>query len=454
MDDSELIDAVSQDLFVYVLDGDLPSDDVAELIKPIDFPEQYAEYDRLVSLHFLLREQVETFVDELPDKIRAIKTETTTESSIQRGGINGRINWEATYQARATTSPNDTSIHVTESETEEYAIPENIVLKALLQLIETALGDINRYLNPDRTWVADSWVGQKQDRERFQTLVDRNIHLNRIPDLDPEEPTPRMISRAQQSRKQLYRTAGTLLADRRAYDTSTDALQSLLQETTITPAGSQTLFELFSLFRVLDALQSVGGPTIGTPTYHTLASGRTAAATFDGTRNLSVYYNQTPADPSIDFKSLPDDEPTTSRADAALRTATRVADAYFTDTNVSQHTNRPDVLVTSQPETDPAQSYLIVEVKHSTNKQTIRQGITEIVEYLSFLRRDDEYPFEQGTFGSGLNGLLVVQDLDDTDIEPATLASQSRDNLPVRIVQASDLKTVLPSLIRRTFLTP
>ncbi|QLG62212.1 hypothetical protein [Halorarum salinum] len=452
MDDSELIEAVSRDLFAYVLDGELPEDDIAELIKPADFPEQYADYDRLVSLHFLLRQKVQDFVESLPDDIRSIKTETTTEANVQREGVDGRINWESTYQARATTSPKDSGLHVIESQTEQYNIPENIVLKALVNLIDGAIGDVDRYLDSNRSWVTESWVGEERTRERFQTLVERNIHLQRIPSPTSNAPTPRMLTRAQQSRRELYRTAGSLLAERRAYDSSKSAIQSLLQETTITPSGSQTLFELFTLFRVLDGLRNVGGPEIGKPTYHTLASGRTAAATYDGDRGLNVFYNQTPDDPSIEFKSLPDEEPATARSDIALRTATQIADAYFTDTDVRQHTNRPDVLITTDDNDPPSRSYLIVEVKYSTNKQTIRQGIREIVEYISYLRRDGNYPFKSNEFGTGLNGLLVVQDLDDSEIEPASLAQQSREGLPVRIVQAKDLDAVLPSLIRRTFL--
>ena len=63
---------------------------------------------------------------------------------------------------------------------------------------------------------------------------------------------------------------------------------------------------------------------------------------------------------------------------------------------------------------DSDHEYLIVEVKNSANEDTIRRGIKETLEYLAFLRLNEEYIFGRDTeeyFRSGWNGLLVVQDL-------------------------------------------
>ncbi|WP_255170107.1 hypothetical protein [Natrononativus amylolyticus] len=455
MEREDLIEAIAGDLFTYVLEGELPEDDIAALVKPFDFPEQYNDFDRLVNLHFLLREDVRTFTAELEDRLRGIKTETTAETRVQRGGIDGRVDWESTYRKRSTSSPGNRSLYVVESQAEQYAIPENLVLKVLINTIKASLEDVNRYLKSNRTWAVDTWVGEHQLREEFTSLAERSYHLQRIPDTDRDKLTDRMITRAASSRQDLYRDAANLLTERERYETGDrGALQSLLSDTAITPQKTETLFELFVLFRTLDALRTLESPQIGTPTYHTITSGRDAVATFDGDTQLRVYYNQTPRDPNISFKALPESEPAQSRSDFVHRTSTDVADAFFTDTNIQNHTKRPDVFVVASRQEEPVRSYLAIEVKDSRNQQTIRQGITELLEYLNFMRREGEYPFAPGKFGCGLNGILVVQDLDDTGLSPASLAEQSKANLPIRIVQASHVETVLPAVIRRLFDPP
>jgi hypothetical protein len=73
------------------------------------------------------------------------------------------------------------------------------------------------------------------------------------------------------------------------------------------------------------------------------------------------------------------------------------------------HTGRPDVIAIEIISED-----LIVDVKNSANEDTIRRGIKETLEYLAFLRLNEEYVFgrdDEEYFGVGWNGLLVVQDL-------------------------------------------
>lgn len=447
MDDEALIEIVAGDLLTYVLEGTLPEDELAGILKPIDFPDQYAEYDRLITLHFLLQDRVQRFADRLPQAIRTIKTETTAESNLQRGGIDGRIDWEETYKRRSTTSPGDRSVYVVTTQAEEYDIPENIVLKELVDLMQEGIGDIDRFLQDSKSWIDGTWLGEPQRRDRFQTTVKRNVHLQRIPDPSPAEPTPRMVTRAHQSRKPLYQTAATLYEDWQAYRNSPEAVAALLKQTTITP-GENTLFELFVLFSVIDALRSVEAPEIGRPTYQTIESGRSAAATFDGASDLKVFYEQAPTDPDIDF--LPQAGSPPSRADLVHEMSQEVGDAYFTETDRQTRTKRPDVTVVASEEDSATARYLVIEIKRSQTKKRIKKGITELLEYLTFLRETD-YAFSPGEYGSGLNGLLVVQDIAADDIVPASLAQQSAADLPIRIIQASDLRAVLPSVVRRLF---
>ena len=123
-----------------------------------------------------------------------------------------------------------------------------------------------------------------------------------------------------------------------------------------------------------------------------------------------------------------------------------MANQYFTDQQFTNHTGRPDLIVL---EINPAESdereYFITEVKNSTRTDTIRQGIKETLEYLGFLRVDDQFVFDESDgsyFGNGSNGLLVIQDLQDetVDLEDQSVSA-------IKILQASELEEKLQQLL-------
>jgi hypothetical protein len=88
-------------------------------------------------------------------------------------------------------------------------------------------------------------------------------------------------------------------------------------------------------------------------------------------------------------------------------------------------------------------------VKHSTREETIRTGIKETLEYLAFLRVNEDFVFERGAsdnkdiFSSGWNGLLVIQDLDQ---ETPNIDEQG--DKPITILQASELDEELSTILR------
>ena len=88
--------------------------------------------------------------------------------------------------------------------------------------------------------------------------------------------------------------------------------------------------------------------------------------------------------------------------------------------------------------------HLITEVKHSTRPETIRSGIKETLEYLAFLRDGGELVHDNDEmFGSGWNGVLVTQDMEN--VETADLHEQRS----IRILQASELEEKLETVLRR-----
>lgn len=451
MNSEAIIDGLTEDILAYAMNGGFPNRELAESLKFEALDKRFEDYELLVDLHFLLKPEVIDFVEQLSQRIRNVRTETTSVARTQRGGIDGHINWGATVKARYATNPNDRSLFVTEHRSEDYDIPENLVLKKLLSVIYMTLRETDEYLRAEYDWVADRWHDNRSLIDDVQRTVDRNVHVRRIREPDAYEPTERMLTTAANARQAIYRDAAALLRAReRLHNGHPEELRQLLTETAITPDDQAKLFELYVLFRFIATLEDLQDTP---PVFQTITRGRDEVARFNGDREIVVYHDDSGDDSGLSFRTEvdPDDRKLT-RAEQVQQTARSVASNYF-DKQFRNHTGRPDVLALEVKQTDPLQyEYLIAEIKHSTREETIRTGIKETLEYLAFLRVNEEFVFgEKGDidpkyFGSGWNGLLVVQDLDQ---ETPSVADQHDE--PITILQAgeldSGLKTVLRELI-------
>jgi len=204
---------------------------------------------------------------------------------------------------------------------------------------------------------------------------------------------------------------------------------------------------LFVLFRFVATLEDI---TEQHATFSTIRSGRQEVARIDGETEIVLYHDSSAPDRDLSFLAYPDEESDDlSRTEKVQTTARSIANEYFTTREFTNHTGRPDLIVL---EINPAESndreYFITEVKNSTRTDTIRQGIKETLEYLAFLRVDDEFVFdddsEDGYFGNGSNGLLVIQDLQDETVD---LVGQSGSE--IKILQASELEDKLQHLLEQ-----
>ncbi|WP_226481969.1 hypothetical protein [Natrinema amylolyticum] len=445
MNRNELLDQLTEDILAHVMRGSFPERELAQSIKPDQLDDRFEEYELLLDLHFVLKSDVVSFVRELSKRLRNIRTETQTVSRTRRGSVDGRINWGATIKKRYSEHPRDRSIFVCDNRSIDYDIPENIVLKRLISIIHTTIREAEEYLRGEYEWVQETWKGNENLIDELQRIVERNVHVRRIRDPDAYEPTERMLTTAANSRQEVYREAASLLKSReRLFEGDADEIRTLLEETAIAPDDQDSLFELFVLFRFVATLERLQESQ---PEFKTIATGRQEVARFDGDKQIALYHDNSASDRNLSFVAVPDEEQEQlSRTDEVQLTAQDIASDYFGQ-DFRNHTGRPDVIVLEIiSESEDQHEYLIVEVKNSTNTDTIRRGIKETLEYLAFLRVNGDYVFgrdDEDYFGSGWNGLLVVQDLDD---ETASFETQS-DN-PVTILQAAELEEQLAAVLR------
>lgn len=447
MDSSELVAGLSQDILAYVMHGSFPERHVARELKPDGLDERFDDYEALVRLHFVLKPGVVEFVEALPERLRNVKTGTETTTTVSRGRIDGRVDWPSTVKKRYSTNPRDSSLFVCDNRSESYDTAENVVLKRLLSIVYETLEECADYLRADYEWVTDRWRENLELVDVMRRTFERNVHVRRIRDPASYEPTERMLQRAESARTPLYTEAARLLRSyRESQAADPDAIAELLEETAITPDDEETLLELYVLFRFVDAIESLREESF---TLSTIASDSQAVARMaDDDAEITLYHDNSAGDRDLSFvpESFEKEKSDLARSEMVQRETLDVLSAYFPDDDFRRNTGRPDVIVL-EIDSGGRREYLVTEIKNSTNPGTIRSGIKETLEYLAFLRQDGEFVFGDDTayFGSGWNGLLVVQDIEGT--ETASLSEQRS----IRILQASEveskLRTVLESVV-------
>ena len=447
MERETLLDHLTEDIFAYVMHGTFPERRFANAIKFDGLDERFNDYEMLVRLHFILQEEVVEFVSVLPERLRSIKTQTETVTATTRGSVRGRINWSDTFQERYSTDPGDRALFVCENRSESYDIDENIVLKRLLSVIYHTLDECEQYLRQEYEWVTDRWRENLELVQQMREIFERNVHVRRIRTPATYEPTPRMVMRAEDSRSEVYRDAAELVEGYHQLLAGDEAaIRSLLERTAITPDDDETLFELFVLFRYIRTLEELRE---GEFRLQTIETGSQEIARMEDGEAEFVLYHDTAADKrGVTFTPNDPSKPDAvlSRPEMVHRRARSVVAHYFKwGEERPVYTKRPDVIVL-EIRRDEQLEYLVTEVKHSTRERTIKQGIEETLEYLAFLKQDEEFVFEADSeyFGSGWNGLLVVQDLDED-----TRALGEQDEQPIRILQASEVLEELDTVVSR-----
>lgn len=443
MNRQALVEQLSEDILTYVMHGSFPDEHLASEIKPDALDERFYEYEMLIRLHFILDPDVISFVESLPSRLRSIKTQTKRVSTESRGGLDGRINWTETIKHRHSRNPTDPSLFVCENRSENYDIDENVVLKRLLALIYSTIDECEEYLSRDYEWVTERWKESDDLIGTMREIFERNVHVTRIREPEAYEPTPRMIQRATESRNKIYQDASRLLRQyHRTLEGDENAIRDLLHRTAITPDDDETLFELFVLFRYIEAIEELSDDRFR---LRTIESGsQEVAKLVDENAEIVIYHDNSARDRGLSFLSdVPDKDPDDlSRTEFVEREARLVTDEYFIDRSFRTTTGRPDVIVL-EVQSDSNTEYLITEVKYSTRPETIQQGIRETLEYLAFLRDGGDLVHEdQEYFGSGWNGILVVQDMDR---ETASIEEQRS----IRILQATELESQLTEVLER-----
>ncbi|KXB05892.1 hypothetical protein AKJ52_02875 [candidate division MSBL1 archaeon SCGC-AAA382C18] len=397
----ELVGPVASEMLNFLQDGTIDPDFVGEHLefKGID---RIQDWESILRIHFVLSDKVVEFLEKLPERVRRIKTESEKQEIRRKGEIRGRVNWKKTIIEQKSTS--DESLFVSQNPSKNYDVSENLVLKKILSIIHTVIErDLEKPLEKDYNWLKK--LGKDKETVNYlKNIYRKNVHINRIQDPSQYNVSDRDISIAENSRKELYKEAASLLIKYRElmeekYDEK--ELEELLRETLIIPGDTPTLFELYSIFKLICKMKKDFKLI-------KIAGEKDGIAVFEkGEKEIIIYHDSTG---KMSFhekaKELEDAAPDNKQLERYRKSVVKhaeIIEKLLNKTDESFYGGRPDILVEYRRDGE-LKELDIGEVKYSENKSVFSDGLKELIQYIYFSRENEEYSLENAK----VKGILVV----------------------------------------------
>ena len=385
----KMLDEISVDLNQFLKYGNLRS-----FTKEIDPNLNIDNITKLLRIHFVLtttkdngKVGVINFIENLPERLRRIKTTVKKETETFEGEIKGRINWHDTIRQRYSRNPHNDLLFVCDKREKNYDIAENLVLKKLLQIIHSIVyNELTIAFEKKYTWLK-GWIGKKELKSVLNQLFLRNVYLRRI-DLTENKVTDRMIDRATKSRITLYKEAGELLIRYNklmSYDLDPSEAKELLTNTFIEPDKADTLFELYWTIKIIKQFSDPMFQLIE-PKSDTVATWRTDKHSY------KIYHDSVG---SFGFKEKADEvSKVLTDKDNYLGRALKVLEKIEHLTGIKTDSlwgGRPDIVIEKYDENENIVSLLLGEVKYTQDRRYAIQGLRELLEYMALIKSNGIY---------------------------------------------------------------
>ena len=430
----ELLDAVASDFHTYLRRGVRFEQVIGSAHADLDID----DIETLLRVHFVLTETgadgqvgVVDFMRRLEDQVRQMKTSTAPRSREYRGEVRGRIDWQGTVKSRAREGRLNEPVFVCTEPEEHYNIDENLVLKRLLTVIHEIVTEDLEYAieNPAGYEWLSAWTSSLGESERrsesaadvLQRVYEQNVYLQRI-DVDEGMVTDRMIESVKRSRSVFYREAAELLDRYRQlmrHELDAEEAREILNHTLIAPEKTDALFELYWVFRVLDAFDAAQ--------YRVLADWRESPSTVarweqDGSRFVLSHDSTGEALTFNERIGTEDIEPDgyLFRLNEVLnRWQSLSKDLLGRGGSDSLWGGRPDIVLERFEEnTDGTwvlNNVFIGEVKYTQDVDYVATGLRELLEYMAFVKHDGDNKYvenqENVLDSQAVRGLLFVDEL-------------------------------------------
>jgi len=427
----QLLKEISDDLLQFLMKGNLIS-----LVNKIYSDLNINELPKLLKIHFVLTKMNEDyskfgvidFVEELTQRIRRIRTITTTKEETFYGEVKGSINWNKSYQQQLKRYPTGNLFFVCQKRERNYDIPPNLILKKLLKIIyEIITINLQDVLDKNYEWLRE-WVSNKNFLESLKHIYLKNIYLSRI-DLTKSKITDRMINRAMSSRLILYKQAAKLLSRYRnlmRFEFDKTEGRELLRNTFIRPDKVEVLFELYWIIIIIRLFN------VKNLRYELIKPGSNVIAEWQiGIHYYKIYHDSIgnlgfQEDIKVLFEKFKNENNYIGRGLHVIRKYHEL----IPEKSIVTWRGRPDIILEKYKISESGKktlcSVLIGEVKYTTYKEYVKTGLKELLEYIALVKKNNKYLKELNCLFTNnqlsqsqivVKGVLFTDNVKDFEIE-------------------------------------
>lgn len=315
------------------------------------------ELHLLKTIHFLLSNEVDDLIKELPKIIRNLSHSTHKELIECRGVIRGRIDWNMTFKERYSQGFNDPSLFICQPSTKLYDLPENQLLNFVLWKIKSLTENIDLDTTKDllfaETW--ENWQDKIINSYLKVKKFSKNIFFQQIS--MPRSIKPKTVQKTYKNRNRSYHAVAKCyeLYEKLFILNDQNILRELIEKQTLEPLNNDKLFEVYVLTNILRILdESDGRLEIGL-----LMPGLDYTARYmNGEKEISVYYQKMPGH---------------------FYDCSRNKEIFqFYDLNVSMR--RPDIILKFN--TPENLYYQLIEVKRTEERGYIVDSVYKVLGYI------------------------------------------------------------------------
>lgn len=382
----ELIKEINDDLITYLKSGYFsPNTFLKNLNLNIE------NFERLIMLHFLLLDEVREYIKSLPFLIRTLKVSSSMNEQISREAIKGQINWQKTIKERLNVGYKDKTLFSVSERNKQYNTKENIVLKKFIEILYSI---IHRELNMVDFEKYEWYKDGKEINKIIRDIYERNIYLSKI-DVKNMKVTNRMLEDVKRNRNYIYYKTASLFKLYRDYlslKVDENRLKELFEKTFIEIADENTLFELYWVIRIIKG-------NAKDYKMYIMDGKENKVATWEDNTHLYTIYHDSAGSNELMFKISVDEVKNSSITSEFLKRQLKVYEQFriigsklFEDREIYENIwqGRPDIIIeVRNKETNKLKKVVLGEVKYTTDKNYVLQGLRELLEYIYFLK--DQY---------------------------------------------------------------
>ncbi|UPM53659.1 hypothetical protein [Gottfriedia acidiceleris] len=433
MNRTEIMEEISDFLIIYLKDGKIG---INSFIKKAQL--NISQFEQLLMIHYLLRDDVKQFVRELPILIRNFKTSTRMTNETYMGEVRGQIHWSNTVKERLKINHLDHTIFSCNESIRSYDITENLVLKELLYTLYNIL-----FFKIDTTRLENySYFSEwKILKDIVEEMIRKNIYLSKV-DSNHSKVTNRMIMKTLRHRNSLYNQAAKLLMDYREIMTrkiDKEVLEALITETFIFPEKEEVLFELFWVIQLIK--NSTENARLR------LIDGRNnLVASWETDGHLYQIYHNSTGSSNISFnisseEVARDEHPFIMKKLSSMKDALRIAktslQSHF-DVNTFWR-GRPDIIVEVYTKGKGELLKIIIgEVKDTDRTEYAVTGLRELMDYMELIKDNHEGVYvkeknEEMVEGKLFIGMIDVKDTMNERIKIHSMTNKNEKSLNVTV---------------------